>query len=54
MHSENGYFKIWKAEGDAPRRVEASYSHVFQMNEFEFGELTSDKLTLQTTKDGDF
>ena len=38
MHAENGFLKIFAAKTDAGSyKAEASYSHPFGMNEFEFG-----------------
>lgn len=38
MHAENGFLKIFPAKTEkGSYRVEASYSHPFGMNEFEFG-----------------
>ena len=50
LHAENGFFKIKGATG----AVEASYSHPFGMNEFEFGELTADGLTLEASEERHF
>jgi len=33
MHAENGFLKIFPGNG----KVEASYSHPFSLNEFEYG-----------------
>ena len=56
MHAENGFLKIFplKDENIAPRKVQASYSHPFGMNEFEFGEITADTLTLAATEERHF
>ena len=54
MHAENGFFKIFPGADGQARRVEASYSHPFGMNEFEFGELTADKLVLKATEERHF
>ena len=53
LHSENGFFKIFPGADDS-RRVEASYSHPFGMNEFEFGTITSSKLSLAATEERHF
>jgi hypothetical protein len=38
MHAENGFLKIFAAKTETgAHRAEASYSHPFGMNEFEFG-----------------
>jgi len=38
MHAENGFLKIFAAKTEAGSYLaEASYSHPFGMNEFEFG-----------------
>ncbi len=38
MHAENGFLKIFAAQTETGGyRAEASYSHPFGMNEFEFG-----------------
>ena len=52
MNTENGFFKI--KPGDVSRAVEASYSHSFGMNEFEFGHLTSNSLTLEASEERHF
>ena len=55
LHAENGFFKIFPANADTgAARVEASYSHPFGMNEFEFGELTPNKLTLVASEEHHF
>ena len=41
MHAENGFLKIFP-----DHRCEASFSHPFSMNEFEFGTSTPESLTL--------
>lgn len=38
MHAENGFLKIFPNN-----KAEASYSHPFSLNEFEFGELKADE-----------
>jgi hypothetical protein len=38
MHAENGFLKIFPVKTETgAHRAEASYSHPFGMNEFEFG-----------------
>ncbi len=38
MHAENGFLKIFAAKTETGAyKAEASYSHPFGMNEFEFG-----------------
>ena len=55
MHAENGFMKIFPAqEGSQGRKVEASYSHPFGMNEFEFGSITEKSLTLSATEEHNF
>ena len=55
LHAENGFFKIFPSKGDGDvRTVEASYSHPFGMNEFEFGTLSGDQLSLQATEEHNF
>ena len=53
MHAENGFFKI-KGDSGEGRPVEASYSHPFGMNEFEFGRLTESQLTLCASEEHHF
>ena len=46
MHAEMGFIKILPVqEGDA-RKVEASFTHPFGLNEFTYGTYTSEKLEL--------
>ena len=52
LHAENGFIKIFPGEGE--RRVEASYSHPFGMNEFEFGKITANSLTLAASEEHHF
>jgi hypothetical protein len=55
LHAENGFLKIFPAAtGEQGRRVEASYSHPFSMNEFEFGEITTTSLTLTASEEFHF
>ena len=54
MHHENGFIKIMPSQGGEPAKVTASYTHIFGMNEFEFGEMTAEKLTLQTNAESHF
>ena len=37
MHAENGFWKIFPPGPDGLRKVEASFSHPFSLNEFEVG-----------------
>ena len=48
LHAENGFFKIFPSKSDDGDvcTVEASYSHPFGMNEFEFGTLSANTLSL--------
>ena len=39
MHAENGFWKIFPKQADGLRKVEASFSHPFSVNEFEHGHL---------------
>ena len=42
LHAENGFFKVFPQKDENQFcKVEASYSHPFGMNEFEFGQLTN-------------
>lgn len=52
LHAENGFFKV--KPGDESREVEASYSHPFGMNEFEFGQITANSLTLEASEEHHF
>ena len=46
MHAEMGFIKILPVqEGDA-RKVEASFTHPFGLNEFTYGTYSSEKLEL--------
>jgi hypothetical protein len=49
MHAENGFMKI-----KPDYSVEASYSHPFSMNEFEFGTVTAESLTLVADQEHHF
>lgn len=37
MHAENGFWKILPPDSEGIRKVEASFSHPFSINEFEIG-----------------
>ena len=52
MHAENGFIKVLPGEGK--RSVEASYSHPFGLNEFEYGILEENTLTLEATDESCF
>ena len=39
MHAENGFWKIFKPDGENIRKIEASFSHPFSINEFEVGQV---------------
>ena len=52
MHAENGFIKVLPGEGK--RSVEASYSHPFGVNEFEYGSLEGKVLTLEATDESCF
>jgi len=52
LHAENGFIKIFP--GESERRVEASYSHPFGMNEFELGQITANTLTLKACEEHHF
>ena len=53
MHAENGFIKVLPgAEGK--RSVEASYSHPFGLNEFEYGVLEGNSLTLEASEEACF
>jgi hypothetical protein len=57
LHAENGFLKIFPTTTtteEGRRAVEASYSHPFGMNEFEFGELTASTLTLMASEEYHF
>ena len=54
LHAENGFFKILAANSEGSQKVEASYSHPFGMNEFEFGHLTANQLTLTADQEHHF
>ena len=41
MHAENGFWKIFPAGADGVRKVEASFSHPFSLNEFEHGQVST-------------
>ena len=53
LHAENGFFKVKPGDGES-RAVEASYSHPFGMNEFEFGQITANSLTLEANEEHHF
>ena len=46
MHAESGFLKVMPGE-TAERKVVASYSHIFGMNEFEFGTINADTLHIK-------
>ena len=48
LHSENGFVKILPTGGDitTEKKVEASYSHPFSLNEFEYGIYKEGRLTI--------
>jgi len=37
MHAENGFWKVFNPGADGVRKVQASFSHPFSLNEFEHG-----------------
>jgi len=41
MHAENGFLKVFPKD-DGAHKVQASFSHPFGMNEFEFGQFDSE------------
>ncbi len=45
IHAEMGFIKMFPAEGDS-RRVEATFTHPFGLNEVSYGAYTSEKLEL--------
>lgn len=49
MHAENGFLKIF---GNG--KAQASFSHPFDLNEFEFGSVEGHQLTLEATQDQHF
>ena len=44
MHAENGFLKIFPN-----KKAQASFSHPFDLNEFEFGSLENDKVILEAS-----
>jgi len=54
MHAENGFIKIFPAGEDGASKVEASYSHPFSLNEFEFGTLKDGVLEIGATEEHHF
>jgi hypothetical protein len=53
LHAENGFFKILPAKSDessGARPIEASFSHPFGLNEFEYGTYTNERVTLEASK----
>ena len=49
MHAENGFLKVFKDS-----KAQASYSHPFGMNEFEFGVFQDGQLTLVADQERHF
>ena len=56
LHAENGFVKILPAGGEATeeRKVEASYSHPFGLNEFEYGTLKEGRLAIKASESEHF
>ena len=51
LHSEGGYIKLLPPLGAEPLKVEASYSHPFSLNEFEYGTYSSNSLDLELSEE---
>ena len=53
MHAESGFLKIMAGEG-VERKAVASYSHIFGMNEFEFGTINANTLHIKADEERHF
>ena len=54
MHAENGFLKCFKTEQEGTFKAQASLSHPFGLNEFEFGSLQNGELTLVADQESHF
>ena len=50
LHAENGFIKFLRHVEGEPRKVEASFSHPFSLNEFAYGIAEDNKLVLESNK----
>lgn len=54
MHAENGFLKVFATDVEAEFKAQASYSHPFGMNEFEFGMFKDGELVLKASEEHHF
>ena len=54
MHAENGFLKCFKTEQEGTFKAQASLSHPFGLNEFEFGCFQNGELTLVADQESHF
>lgn len=53
LHAENGFVKILPV-GDPEKKVEATFSHPFGLNEFAYGTFNGERLVLEASEAGCF